>query len=121
MVGWSLLLLGERDCGRDACGPDGQQSGPGPQQRLKDQGLRHVPRAPPTVPGQILSPGQIADTFRGDASPGATAADGLRGNRAAHLQVSPAMKSKMAPMSSLFQKSLKYRSAIFISPNSSGS
>ena len=39
---------------------------------------------------------------------------------AAHLQVSPAMKSRMAAMSSLFQKSLRYSSTIFTSPHSSG-
>lgn len=43
------------------------------------------------------------------------------GEKAAHRQVSPAMNSRMAAMSSLFQKSLKYRSAIFASPHSSGS
>lgn len=40
---------------------------------------------------------------------------------ATHRQVSPTMKSRMAPTSSLFQKSLKYRDAIFISPQPSGS
>lgn len=43
------------------------------------------------------------------------------GGEAAHRRVRPAMKSRMAAMSSLFQKSLKYRSAIFTSPHSSGS
>lgn len=40
---------------------------------------------------------------------------------ATHLQVSPAMKSKMAAMSSLFQKSLKYTKTVFLSPHPAGS
>lgn len=44
-----------------------------------------------------------------------------RGTLATHRQVNPAIKSRMAPMSSLFQKSLKYRDAFFISPQPSGS
>lgn len=43
------------------------------------------------------------------------------GTLATHRQVSPTMKSRMAPTSSLFQKSLKYKDAIFISPQPSGS
>lgn len=39
----------------------------------------------------------------------------------AHLQASPAMKSRMAATSSLFQKSLKYSTAIFLSPHPLGS
>lgn len=46
---------------------------------------------------------------------------GYRVPLATHRQVSPAIKSKMAPTSSLFQKSLKYRDAIFMSPQPSGS
>lgn len=40
---------------------------------------------------------------------------------AAHLQVSPAIKTRMAQISSLFQKSLMYREAIFTTPSPSGS
>lgn len=52
--------------------------------------------------------------------PGAPQEEG-RGTLATHRQVSPAMKSRMAPISSLFQKSLKYRDATFFSPHPSGS
>lgn len=52
--------------------------------------------------------------------PGAPQEEG-RGTLATHRQVSPTMKSRMAPTSSLFQKSLKYRDAIFFSPHPSGS
>lgn len=55
--------------------------------------------------------GRLPQTGRTDRAPH---------GEAAHRQVSPAMKSRIAQMSSLFQKSLKYRSAIFISPHSSG-
>lgn len=37
------------------------------------------------------------------------------------LQTSPAMNSRMAATSSLFQKSLKYSTATFTSPHSPGS
>lgn len=43
------------------------------------------------------------------------------GGSATHLQVSPVIKTRMAQISNLFQKSLKYREAIFTTPNPSGS
>lgn len=73
-------------------------------------------------PGERLPTRQMTNTPQGTGALGAAVEDGRpRGDRAAHLQVSPATKSKMAPTSSLFQKSLKYRSATFVSPSSSGS
>lgn len=80
--------------------------------------------APLAVPGGTGSPnGQMTDVFGGSrahqggrADPSPKPAPG-----GAHLQASPAMKSKMAATSSLFQKSLKYSRATFSSPHSPGS
>lgn len=76
--------------------------------------------APPTVPGWVPPTRQTAN-MSGGLSPRGCGRKRGGPEGATHLQVSPAMKSKMAPMSSLFQKSLKYRNATFVSPNSSGS
>lgn len=50
-----------------------------------------------------------------------TAACSSAPSTATHLQVSPTMNTTMAPTSNLFQKSLKYREAIFRAPSPSGS
>lgn len=55
------------------------------------------------------------------SSAGPTAACSSALSNATHLQVSPMMNTTMAPTSNLFQKSLKYREAIFRTPSPSGS